>query len=59
MSGTVATFTLKKDAKLDLAKLQTSLPAALKKNKITFNGLTMKTGVRAKAAYVLETPGLT
>ncbi|MEL6428281.1 MAG: hypothetical protein AAFU73_01370 [Planctomycetota bacterium] len=59
MSGTIATFTLKSDAKLDLAKLQKDLPAALKKKKITFNGLSMKTTKRAAAAFVVKTPGLT
>ncbi len=55
MSGTRATFTLKKDAKVD----EKALVAALKKSKITFNSCTSRKGSRAKAAWVLATPGLT
>ena len=55
MSGTRATFTLKKEAKVDEKKLK----EALKKSKITFNSLTSRDSKRAKAAYVLATPGLT
>ena len=55
MSGTRATFTLKKDAKMD----EKALVAALKKRKITFNSCTSRKGTRAKAAWVLATPGLT
>lgn len=59
MSGTVATFTLKADSKVSVAKLQTELPKALKASKLAFNGLSMKMARRAEAAYVLQTPGLT
>ncbi len=55
MSGTRATFTLKKDAKVD----QDALAAALKKKGLTFNSLTSRKSTRAAAAYVAQTPGLT
>ena len=55
MRGTVATFTLKKDAKVDEKKLA----AAVKKQGLQFNSLTSRESVRAKAAYVAQTPGLT
>ena len=55
MSGTRATFTLKKGAKVD----EKSLAAALKKKGLKFNSLTSRNSVRAKVAYVAKTPGLT
>lgn len=55
MSGTRATFTLKKDAKVD----EKALKAALEKSKITFNSLTSRNTEPAKEAWVLECPGLT
>lgn len=55
MSGTVATLTLKKDAKIDEKKLQKAIEA----KKLTFNSLTSRKSARATAAYVLEVPGLT
>ncbi|MEE2940626.1 MAG: hypothetical protein VX460_09610 [Planctomycetota bacterium] len=55
MSGTRATFTLKKGAKVD----ESALKAALKKRKITYNSLTSRNSERAKEAWVLQCPGLT
>ncbi len=55
MSGTRATFTLKKGAKVD----EKALVAALKKKKLKFVGLTSRETGRAAAAYVAATPGLT
>ncbi|MFT5733910.1 MAG: hypothetical protein ACJA2W_002035 [Planctomycetota bacterium] len=55
MSGTRATFTLKKDAKVD----EKALKAALEKKRLKFVGLKSRETVRAAAAYVAATPGLT
>lgn len=55
MSGTRATFTLKKGAKVD----EKVLAAAVKKKGLKFVSLTSRESVRAKAAYVAATPGLT
>lgn len=56
MSGTRATFTLKKGAKVD----EKVLAAAVNKQKgLKFNSLTSRETVRAAAAYVASTPGLT
>ena len=55
LSGTRATFTLKKGAKLD----QKAIAAALKKQKLEFVSLTHRTGKPAAAAWVAKTPGLT
>ena len=55
MSGTRATFTLKKDAKVD----EKALVAALEKSKLKFVGLTKRETARAAVAYVAATPGLT
>ena len=55
MSGTNATFTLKKDAKVD----EKALSAALKKAKLEFVSLEKKEVTRAARAYVAKTPGLT
>ena len=55
MSGTRATFTLKKDAKVD----EKALKAALKSKRLKFVGLKSRESERAAAAYVAVTPGLT
>ena len=55
MSGTRATFTLKKGAKVD----EKALVAALTKKKLKFVGLTSRETARAAAAFVAATPGLT
>lgn len=55
MSGTRATFTLKKGSKVD----EKALKAALKKKRLKFVGLTSRDTVRAAAAFVAVTPGLT
>ena len=55
MSGTRATFTLKKGAKVD----EKALKAALTKKRLKFVSLTSRDTGRAAAAYVAATPGLT
>lgn len=55
MSGTRATFTLKKGAKVD----QKALESALEKKKLKFVGLTSRETARAASAYVAAAPGLT
>ena len=55
MSGTRATFTLKKGAKVD----EKALVAALKKKGLKFVGLTKSESARAASAYVAAAPGLT
>ena len=55
MSGTRATFTLKKGAKVDEAAIK----AAIKKHKLKFISLEKRQNKRAVAAYVASTPGLT
>lgn len=55
MSGTVATLTLKKDAKIDEKKLK----KAIEGKKLEYISLTSRKSKRATAAYVLEVPGLT
>ena len=52
VSGTRATFTLKKDAKID----EDALKKALKKNKLEFVSLESRDAKRAKAAYVANAP---
>ena len=53
VSGTRATFTMKKDAKkID----EDALKAALKKNKLEFVSLESREAKRAKAAYVANAP---
>ena len=59
VSGMELTFTLKKGAEVSAATLQGKLPGALKENGVTFEGLSMSRKARAKAAFVLKTPGLT
>jgi len=55
MSGTRATFTMKKDAKLDEAAVK----KAVEKRKLKFVSLERRQNKRAVAAYVASTPGLT
>ena len=52
VSGTRATFTMKKDAKIDEAALK----AALKKNTLEFVSLESRETKRAKAAWVANAP---
>ena len=55
MSGTRATFTLKKDAKVD----EMALKAAVEKKALKFVSMTSRESQRAEAAYVAVAPGLT
>ena len=55
MSGTRASFTMEKGAKVDEAQLKRSV----EKNKLKFVSLTKRKAPRAAAAYVASTPGLT
>ena len=55
MSGTRATFTLKKGAKVDEATIK----RAIEKRKLKFISLEKRLNKRAVAAYVASTPGLT
>ena len=55
MSGTRATFTLKKGAKVDEAALK----KAVEKQRLKFVSLEKRQNKRAAAAYVASTPGLT
>ncbi|MEM6671944.1 MAG: hypothetical protein AAF726_03820 [Planctomycetota bacterium] len=55
MTGTRATFTLKKDAKVD----EKVVAEALKKKGLKFVSLKSEERDRAGAAYVAKTPGLT
>ena len=52
VSGTRATFTLEKDAKID----EGALKKALEKNKLEFVSLEKRETKRAKAAYVANAP---
>lgn len=55
MSGTKATMTLKKDKSISVDELTKALEA----KKIKLNSFKSEARPRAKAAYVIETTGLT
>ena len=55
VSGTTVTFTLDKKAKLDEKRIKT----AVEKNKLGFVSIEKREAKKAKAAWVLNTPGLT
>lgn len=59
LSGTIATFTFKKDAKVDVKKLEALLTKSCKDNGVKFVKLTKRSTQKAKAAFVAKTPGLT
>lgn len=59
LSGTVATFTMEKGAKVDAKKLEAQLTKSCKDNGVKFVKLTKRETQKAQAAFVAKTPGLT